>query len=199
MVTQYDMDWNEDIKGLYFFETSQCLNFLQRGYKVVVANQDSPWVWHDGERKTVDENVYKQSRERFFQLYDIHPLNGESLYQNNEVNHVAKVFHQLYVYSDVWRRTYSLGTPVLKCPLDLWLYQEIISSLRPDVIIETGTFRGGSALFLASVCDAVNHGEIITIDIDGSIERPQHQRITYLMGDATSEPVVEQISNKIAP
>src|SRR5580704_14237273 len=53
-------------------------------------------------------------------------------------------FHQIY-YDDgpargaTWRKTTWLGTTVWKCPLDLWLYQELIHRLRPDLIIETGT------------------------------------------------------------
>jgi cephalosporin hydroxylase len=42
-----------------------------------------------------------------------------------------------------------LGTQVLKNPFDLWIYQELLARTRPDVIIETGTFAGGSALYLA--------------------------------------------------
>ena len=38
-----------------------------------------------------------------------------------------------------WRNTRWLGTDVLKCPLDLWVYQELLHELRPDLIIETGT------------------------------------------------------------
>ena len=61
-------------------------------------------------------------------------------------------FHQLY-YNDpsTWPNTRWLGTPILKCPLDMWIYQEILWETRPDLIIETGTCNGGSALFLATV------------------------------------------------
>ena len=47
-------------------------------------------------------------------------------------------FHRLYYDSMVFAETHWLGTPALKCPLDLWVYQEIIQELRPDVIVETG-------------------------------------------------------------
>ena len=49
--------------------------------------------------------------------------------------------------------------------MDIWIFQEIIHKLKPDKIIECGTYKGGSALYLASLCDLVNNGKIITIDM----------------------------------
>ena len=73
-----------------------------------------------------------------------------------------------------------MGTPVLKCPLDLWMYQEILIHTRPDVIVETGTHMGGSALYLAGICDLLGHGRIVTIDVEEREGRPEHPRILYL-------------------
>ena len=59
-----------------------------------------------------------------------------------------------------------LGLYVLQNPADMWMMQEIISEIRPDFIIETGTFAGGSAVYLASMLKLVNNnGKVITIDI----------------------------------
>ena len=83
--------------------------------------------------------------------------------------------------------------PVLKCPLDLWVYQEILTEIRPELVIETGTAVGGSALFLASCMDLLHHGRVITIDM---IERkgfPRHDRITYLTGSSTDAAIVERV------
>jgi len=33
------------------------------------------------------------------------------------------------------------------------IYQEIMFEVKPDLIMETGTYRGGSALFFAHLCD----------------------------------------------
>ena len=75
-------------------------------------------------------------------------------------------FHRLY-YSDdsTWRNLTYRGVTTWKCPLDLWIYQEIIHELHPDLIIETGTAYGGSALYLADLCDLSGSGEVVTIDI----------------------------------
>jgi cephalosporin hydroxylase len=40
-----------------------------------------------------------------------------------------------------------LGYPIWQNVLDLWALQEAISEIRPAVVLETGTNRGGSALF----------------------------------------------------
>ena len=40
LATQYDILWREDIlTGFHFYDTSQCLEFKRRGYRVVVPNQ----------------------------------------------------------------------------------------------------------------------------------------------------------------
>ena len=89
-----------------------------------------------------------------------------------------------------------LGTELFKCPMDLWLYQELIHSTRPDVIVETGTYRGGSAHYLATVCDLVGHGGVVTIDVSpwSDKPRPQHPRLTYLVGSSTDPMVLDKVS-----
>jgi cephalosporin hydroxylase len=94
-----------------------------------------------------------------------------------------------------WRDTWFLGHQVFKCPTDLWVYQEILSKLRPDLIIETGTAYGGSALYLASICDLINHGHVVTIDVKEIPTWPIHNRITYLVGSSVEEKIVAKVSD----
>ena len=109
---------------------------------------------------------------------------------------VVEAFHRLYYdrHETTWTSTTWLGTTVLKCPLDLWNYQEILVETRPDLIIETGTHLGGSALYLAGVCDLTGSGRIVTVDIEDRPGRPVHGRITYLEGSSTSDEVVERVT-----
>ena len=95
-----------------------------------------------------------------------------------------------------WGDTYWLGIKTEKCPLDLWMYQEIIASTRPDLIVETGTQYGGSALFMASMCDMIDHGEVMTIDVKVRPDRPSHPRITYRHGSSTAPEVVAEITGR---
>jgi cephalosporin hydroxylase len=109
---------------------------------------------------------------------------------------IADPFHRAYYDSGVWfDRTTWLGVPLWKQPLDLWIYQELISRLRPDVIVETGTWQGGSALYLANMCDLIGHGQIVTIDVAAPEpdHRPHHDRITYIHGSSISADVVERV------
>jgi cephalosporin hydroxylase len=118
----------------------------------------------------------------------------------NDQKRIIESFHKLYYEGyesgKTWANTYWLGVRTLKCPLDLWIYQEMIFDIKPDVIIESGTAFGGSALFLASICDLVNNGEVITIDMAKDL-RPSHPRIRQLLGSSTADEVVQAVRSLI--
>jgi cephalosporin hydroxylase len=106
--------------------------------------------------------------------------------------------HDVLYLSDAWTETTWLGAQALKNPLDLWVYQEIIFEQRPELIVETGTYRGGSAFYLASICDLVGAGEVVSIDVEPLREDyPAHPRITYLGGKSSTDPdVVAQVRGR---
>lgn len=119
---------------------------------------------------------------------------------------VIDQFHKLYYGSDsrTWRNTYWLGIRTYKCPLDLWVYQELMAQIRPTVIIETGTASGGSALFMASMMDLLGAGRVITIDaamsdhyVPKESQRPHHERITYIHGSSVEPDVVQLVSSMV--
>lgn len=113
---------------------------------------------------------------------------------------IIKEFNRVYYNSMVWGngRTRWLGIPILKSPTDVWIYQEILYDLKPDVIVETGTFNGGSALFFASIFDLIGNGEIITVDIEDREGRPRHKRISYLLGSSVAQDVLDDIEKRIS-
>jgi cephalosporin hydroxylase len=110
-------------------------------------------------------------------------------------------FHELYYNSRqrTWKNTYWLGQRAEKCPLDLWVYQEILFETRPDVIIETGTAEGGTALFVASICDLLDTGTVVTVDIAEVPGRPAHPRIQYILGSSTDPATIEQVRERAHP
>jgi cephalosporin hydroxylase len=116
-------------------------------------------------------------------------------------NEVVDNFHNLYYESGVlgktWHEAKFLGYPIQKCAFDILQYQEIIYNLKPDLIIETGTAYGGSALYMATICDAMNHGKIITVDIQKIEEPPTHNRIKYLIGSSIAKEILTDIENYI--
>ncbi len=103
---------------------------------------------------------------------------------------VVAEFHKRYYYARLWEQTYWLGTPAWKCPLDLWIYQEILTEVRPELVVECGTAHGGSALFLATVMDALGVGRVLSIDIEPRPDRPRHPRIEYYHGSTLDDQTV---------
>jgi cephalosporin hydroxylase len=102
-------------------------------------------------------------------------------------------FTDAYWRSLRWQTTTWLGQRVNRAPSDLFAYQELLSRVRPDFVIETGGGNGGRALFLASICELLGTGQVISIDTKEGIDRPQHPRITYVTGKATDAATVEQV------
>ena len=118
-------------------------------------------------------------------------------FREDIINKFHMLFYRARLEGGTWKNMYWLGIHILKNPLDLWIFQEIIFNLKPDVIIETGTKYGGSALYLASLCDLINNGRIITIDIEDQKGKPVHNRMEYLLGSSTSELISDQVKKQI--
>lgn len=83
-----------------------------------------------------------------------------------------------------------MGRPLVKHPNDLFSYQQIVYETRPGLIVETGTFAGGSALYLAHLCDLANHGRVISIDIKQWGDLPDHPRVDFWTGKSSTDPDV---------
>lgn len=110
----------------------------------------------------------------------------------------VEAFHRLFydTHDTTWKQTFWLGVTVRKCAFDLWTYQEILVDTRPDLIVETGTYLGGSAFYLAGICDLLGHGKIVTVDISAPPGRPRHRRITYLQGSSTDPGIVVRVARR---
>jgi cephalosporin hydroxylase len=106
-----------------------------------------------------------------------------------------------YSYNFSW-----LGRPVIQYPQDIVGIQELVWSVQPDLVIETGIARGGSLVFLASMmellaaCGGPADGRVLGVDIDiraenrVAIERhPLARRITMLQGSSVDESIVAQV------
>lgn len=118
--------------------------------------------------------------------------------------------------SDVWLRvgwdtkhvyTFSwLGRPIIQLPEDMFRVQEVISRLRPDVVIETGVAHGGSLVFYASLMEAMGHGRVVGVDIEirphnrAAIEGHElSHRITLIEGSSTEPSIVKQVHEHVSP
>lgn len=66
-------------------------------------------------------------------------------------------------------KTTYRGVKAYKSPFDYVMYQMIINEIKPDLVIEIGTYDGGGALYIADLMEIIGHGEIHTIDIDDRV------------------------------
>lgn len=111
-----------------------------------------------------------------------------------------------YSYNFSW-----LGRPIIQYPQDMIAMQEIIWTVQPDLIIETGIAHGGSLIFSASMlelnaaCGGPQDAEVLGVDIDirphnrAAIEaHPMSRRISMIQGSSIAPDIVEQIRNKAA-
>ncbi|MHB8895056.1 MAG: CmcI family methyltransferase [Candidatus Geothermincolia bacterium] len=87
-----------------------------------------------------------------------------------------------------------MGVPAYKNPLDLWIYQEILYETRPDVVVEIGSYAGGSTMYLASVLEMIGSGIVVAIDMDRAVYKAAHDRIVTVTGNSSSEPVVNRVT-----
>lgn len=110
-------------------------------------------------------------------------------------------WNQKYTYTFSW-----LGVPVIQLPEDMIRYQEAVSALKPDVIIETGVAHGGSAVYSASLCKLLGKGRVVAVDIE---IRPHNRKrieahplaplITLLEGSSTAPAIVDAVRAEIKP
>jgi cephalosporin hydroxylase len=102
---------------------------------------------------------------------------------------------QRYSYTFSW-----MGRPIIQLPEDLLRIQEVIYQVKPDVIVETGVAHGGSLIFYASLCKALQKGRIIGVDIEirphNRVAIEQHELFPYITlveGSSTAPEVVAAV------
>ncbi len=105
-----------------------------------------------------------------------------------------------YSYNFSW-----LGRPIIQYPQDMVAMQEIIWTVQPELIIETGIAHGGSLIFYASMLELVAsctgvQGTVLGVDIDirahnrAAIEaHPMARRIQMLQGSSIAPDIVAQV------
>lgn len=108
-----------------------------------------------------------------------------------------------YSYHFSW-----LGRPIIQYPQDIIAMQELIFSVQPDLIIETGIAHGGSLILYASLlelnalCGGPQYAHVLGIDIEirahnrAAIETHpffQRGRITMLEGSSIAEHTIKKV------
>jgi cephalosporin hydroxylase len=131
--------------------------------------------------------------------YEQIPVNEKAADYMRVINDFSVAYYHTPVIDGmpVWQNTYWSGVKALKCPLDLWLYQEIIFNQKPDFILECGVAYGGTTAFLADMCKLMGKGEVIGVDIEildkTRADLSRYENIQLIQGNSTSEEIVQQI------
>ncbi len=131
--------------------------------------------------------------------------------QNADLVEIASCFTKAsfepkYSYNFSW-----LGRPIIQYPQDMIAMQDLIWSIQPDLIIETGIAHGGSLIFSASmlelnaICGGSQNAEVLAVDIDirphnrEAIEaHPMFKRISMIQGSSIDPEIVEQVKTQAA-
>ena len=117
---------------------------------------------------------------------------------------VVDKFHKLWQKNDnTWRDNKWLGVRTLQNPMDIWITQEIIVETKPDFIVETGTFHGGSALVWATILQQVNpNGRVITVDIEDHTQEVKNlplwkEKVEFFLGSSVAPEVVGAVRKRV--
>lgn len=86
---------------------------------------------------------------------------------------------------------------LLKMPEDLRTYQKVIEETRPNVIIELGTFEGGSAMWFHDQMAAIVGGAVYVITVDGMPCNLHHPGVIIVTGDLRDPETVDRVAANI--
>jgi cephalosporin hydroxylase len=119
---------------------------------------------------------------------------------------LEKSMRKQYAYNFSW-----LGRPIIQNPIDIVAMQELIWSIQPDLIIETGIAHGGSLIFSASMlelnaaCGGLQDAEVLGVDIDirahnrvAIAAHPMAKRISMIQGSSIEPEIIEHVKTKAA-
>lgn len=131
----------------------------------------------------------------------IEELGKDLEFQAQSRNWLEQSMRRQYVYNFSW-----LGRPIIQNPIDMMAMQELIWTVQPDLIIETGIAHGGSIIYSASLlelnaaCGGNPDARVIGIDIDirehnkeAILQHPMARRIQMLQGSSVATEIVDQV------
>ena len=143
----------------------------------------------------VDQSFETERREKIGTISTDPTLNGLTR------QWVGRAQELGYSYNFDW-----LGLPIIQYPQDIVAMQELAWTIKPDLIIETGIARGGSAIFYSSLlelnalCGGPQDAQLVAVDIDirdhnrEAIEaHPMAKRVTMIQGSSVDAAIVEQV------
>jgi cephalosporin hydroxylase len=135
----------------------------------------------------------------------INELGSDKTLRDQSIAWIRDTARYKYSYNFSW-----MGRPIIQYPQDIVAMQELIWSIQPDLIIETGIAHGGSLIFSASIlelnaaCGGPKDAEVLGVDIDirthnrEAIEaHPMFKRISMIQGSSIAPETIEQVKAKV--
>jgi cephalosporin hydroxylase len=117
------------------------------------------------------------------------------------IDWIAEVSRYKYSYHFSW-----LGRPIIQFPQDVLAIQEIIWTVKPTLVVETGIAHGGSLVLSASLLELLGGDRrVVGVDVEirshnrAAIEaHPLFHRITLVEGSSTDPKVADRIAEMAA-
>jgi cephalosporin hydroxylase len=113
---------------------------------------------------------------------------------------IMRLFHELPIWNSLWFQ----NVRIIKNPLDLWMLQQTAYEMRPDFIVETGTWQGGSALWWAHTLTGMglDHARVLTVDLqDLTKTAAAHplwmKHVEFVQGSSTDPKIVAKFAERV--
>jgi cephalosporin hydroxylase len=130
---------------------------------------------------------------KYFKLAHVEGPDGRPAGPVPVPEELREEFIDAFWRSKTWEQTSWLGKWTGKAPTDLLAYQDLVFRVKPDWIIETRTGGGGRAFFLATVCDLLGNGRVLSIEDYPVDKLAEHPRISYLRRDPADERILDEV------
>jgi cephalosporin hydroxylase len=96
-------------------------------------------------------------------------------------------------FADAGYGTEADGRWVEKLPDDLDRYRRLIQATEPEVIVETGTRRGGSAAWFAQL-----GVDVVTVDLASPHWSARSARVAYVRGDSAADSTAASVAELVS-
>ncbi len=125
---------------------------------------------------------------------------GVSIFLYQPAGTESEEYHKWYYNTFVWNKTKWLGIDCWKSVSDMWNYQEILSEMKPSLVIEFGSNRGGSALFFAHTMEKLGHPfKVLSVDINhGALDpRVLNEPDIQFVESSSAAPEIAELINRL--
>jgi cephalosporin hydroxylase len=137
-------------------------------------------------------------------MTDFHEKNRFMIERMTADSSLRELTREWFLRSSRYEYSYHfswLGRPIIQFPQDMVALQEIIWTVKPQLIVETGIARGGSLIFYASMLEILgDNRQVVGIDVDirpnnrVEIEKhPLYSRVRMIEGSSLDDKIVQEV------